>query len=59
MYTNLYPMRWHDTCNKKYQHIGEIEMKVSKVYTTIDAHVAGEPLRVIQEWCAKIKEKRS
>ncbi|MBL3199253.1 proline racemase, partial [Klebsiella pneumoniae] len=26
---------------------GEIEMKVSKIYTTIDAHVAGEPLRII------------
>ena len=48
MHTNLYPMRWHDICNEKSINVwGEIEMKVSKIYTTIDAHVAGEPLRII------------
>lgn len=34
---------------------GEIEMKVSKVYTTIDAHVAGEPLRIITGGVPEIK----
>ena len=38
---------------------GEIEMKVSKIYTTIDAHVAGEPLRIITGGVPEIKEKRS
>lgn len=30
-------------------------MKVSKVYTTIDAHVAGEPLRIITGGVPEIK----
>lgn len=34
---------------------GEIGMKVSKVYTTIDAHVAGEPLRIITGGVPEIK----
>lgn len=34
---------------------GEMEMKVSKVYTTIDAHVAGEPLRIITGGVPEIK----
>lgn len=34
---------------------GEIEMKVSKIYTTIDAHVAGEPLRIITGGVPEIK----
>ena len=34
-------------------------MKVSKIYTTIDAHVAGEPLRIITGGVPEIKGKRS
>ena len=30
-------------------------MKVSKIYTTIDAHVAGEPLRIITGGVPEIK----
>lgn len=30
-------------------------MKVSKVYTTIDAHVAGEPLRIITGGVPEVK----
>ena len=34
-------------------------MKVSKIYTTIDAHVAGEPLRIITGGVPEIKGKRT